>query len=168
MDAFTCEKSQLSSCQDNPRKAFAQFATGVCIVVLDVGNTCFYGLTINSFSSLSLEPLLVSFSIKTESIFFKRIMNYGNSFTINILNQEQCELSNLCARSGGAKLGATELCAIGDTTYIQGSVASYKCRVAQKLLAGDHTLFVCEVKDLLVSSKNDPLIFFDSKYRSLV
>lgn len=90
------------------RKIFSQFATGICILLTEnIDNQC-KGLTINSFSSLSLEPLLVIFSLKTASAFYKNF-DMSKNFSINILSKDKKSLADRYSISGGAVLSNSEI-----------------------------------------------------------
>lgn len=151
----------------NPRRVFAKFATGVCIVLVPFGEEQLCGLTINSFSSVSLNPLLVSFSIKTQSVFYTKISEHIGSLSINILHEEQREVSNSCAKSGGGKFVQEEVKFYNDFYCIPQSMACIGCTIYKKVVAGDHTLFICNVNTLLYNNIEKPLLFFNSQYRTL-
>ena len=74
------------------RQAFSRFATGITVVTTRNTQSSAFGVTINSFSSLSLVPPLVQFNLKKESYLRKLIDNYGY-FGVNVLNSEQSHLS---------------------------------------------------------------------------
>jgi len=146
------------------RKMFAQFATGICVLLVEnEGLVGCKGLTINSFSSVSLEPLLVAFSLKSKSNFFLNFKK-ASVFSINILSSEQLGLAKECSVPGGRNFSFMEL-EKKNFFYIPNSLVSMDCYIKQMVEAGDHIIFICEVLDMAYHepSKN-PLIFFDSQY----
>ncbi len=155
-------ESQLSR-DLNPRKVFAQFATGVCILLTESSseNACM-GLTVNSFSSLSLEPLLVTFALKSSCRYLQNF-NAKKIFSINMLSHQQKSLCKECSIAGG-KLIELNVLKKRNFYYIPDSLATIGCLVWQMLDAGDHVLFICEVTDLFILKENEPLIFYDSKF----
>ncbi len=148
------------------RRACAQFATGIAVAsVLDPGGSP-HGMTINSFTSVSLDPPLVLISVDLTSNLlplFEQSGHYGLSF----LGQEQQEISSRFALRGqnrfdGAKwmVGATGL------PLIPGALAHLECRVTQTIRAGDHSLLIAEVISADIQS-GKPLLYFESGYRRL-
>ncbi len=148
------------------RRACAQFATGIAVAsVLDLGGSP-HGMTINSFTSDSLDPPLVLISVDLTSNLlplFEQSGHYGLSF----LGQEQQEISSRFALRGqnrfdGAKwmVGATGL------PLIPGALAHLECRVTQTIQAGDHSLLIAEVISADIQS-GKPLLYFESGYRRL-
>lgn len=143
---------------------FAQFATGVCILLLEDA-TMAKGLTINSFSSLSLDPLLINFSLKVNSRFYLDFEQDKN-FSINILSAHQQSLAKKCSVPGGATLSTPEVVK-NEVYYIPDSIVSLFCRVKETVRGGggDHMIFVCDVFNMSRNKSDPPLLFFDSQYR---
>ncbi len=143
---------------------FSQFATGVCILLTEENESLFKGITINSFSSLSLDPLLITFSLKSKSQFFLGF-DIRKNFSINILSIKQRTIAQRCSVPGGAKFSLPEI--IKDSnSYIPDCLVSIFCHVKDLVEGGDHTIFVCEVLDMIQDKSDPPLLFFDSQYCS--
>ena len=81
------------------RNALGEFATGVAIVTTQVGDDAPIGITVNSFSSVSLDPPLVLWCLDKASDRLE-VFEKCDGFTINILAAAQQELSNRLSRSG--------------------------------------------------------------------
>lgn len=141
---------------------FSQFATGVCILLTEESDSLFKGVTINSFSSLSLDPLLINFSLKSKSQFFLSF-NIRKRFSINILSAKQQSIAQRCAVSGGASFSSAEI--VKDSvSYIPDCLVSIFCEVKDSMAGGDHVIFVCEVLNMVRNASESPLLFFDSRY----
>ena len=149
------------------RKVFSKFATGVCILMFhDIELEQYVGLTINSFSSVSLEPVLISFSIKTKSRFFENVQRIDH-FSLNILSRNQIDLAKRCTVSGGGLLSQDEIIDKG-FPFITNAMASIWCRKKSEYHEGDHTLQVCRVQDMRMDESNlEPLVFYNSLFASI-
>jgi flavin reductase (DIM6/NTAB) family NADH-FMN oxidoreductase RutF/DNA-binding IclR family transcriptional regulator len=140
------------------RQALGDFVTGVTVVTtVDAEGRC-HGLTANSFSSVSLDPPLVlwSQSIGAPS---HGVFCAAPRFAINILAEDQIELSNRFATSGRDKFLGLEVDAgLGDVPLLRGCRAWLECEVASHLPGGDHTIHVGEVRTIRRSAL-PPLVF---------
>ena len=152
---------------DNPRKVFGKFATGVCIILLRLDDGGYHGLTINSFSSLSLDPILVSFSIKTSCQFYNLIEHYSKRISINVLHAKQIELAKSCAKRGGSYIYDEQINLKEEDYYINESIACFTIKVLSQVNGGDHTLYVAEVCSLLFRENSNPLLFFNGKFSTI-
>ena len=147
-------------------RACAQFSTGVAIAtVLDAAGAP-HGMTINSFTSVSLSPPLVLVCIDHKA----RILDHFLTcefFAINILRENQQTLSERFARPGEDRFGAVEWYP-GETgmPLIPDALATLECAVFQRTPAGDHTILLGEVVSA-VRHDGRPLVFFSSSYQSL-
>lgn len=149
------------------RDALGLFATGVCIATTMDGDEP-VGITINSFSSVSLEPALVLFSAA------RRLRSFGafqraQGFAINVLGRHQEALSVRFACAGEDKWrGLAAQRGAHGGLIIPGALASFDCRLHAAYDGGDHMIFVGEVAGIHVLSDADPLIYYRSKYRDLI
>lgn len=146
------------------RDALGKFATGVCIVTAISKQGEAIGMTINSFSSVSLEPPLVLWSIQYTSECFETF-NAAEKFAVNILAIEQEELSNAYARKGGHGLVESHY-RVGKTgsPILRDVLASFECRQWARYPGGDHLIIVGEVLELVVRPSGRPLLFHTGKY----
>ena len=149
------------------RQAFSRFATGITVVTTRNTQSAAFGVTINSFSSLSLVPPLVQFNLKKESYLRKLIDNYGY-FGVNVLNSDQSHLSerfSLFEKS-------TEMNDISlqesprNLPIFLDALAAYECRFARDYEGGDHMIMIGEVEKLHLGQGN-PLLFYGSHYSRL-
>lgn len=147
------------------RAALSSFATGVTIVTTVGVDGKRHGLTANSFSSVSLEPPLVlwSQSLKAPShpVFFN-----AEHFAINILAEEQADLSTRFSRAGDDKFAGLAVSnGIGDAPLLEGCAARFECRTLYRYEGGDHTIFVGMV-ERFERFERRPLIFGSGRYLS--
>jgi flavin reductase (DIM6/NTAB) family NADH-FMN oxidoreductase RutF len=125
------------------RRALGAFPTGVAVVTVADGKGGAAALTINSFSSVSLAPPLVSWSLGLASdrgVWFRE----AATFCINILGAEDASLAADHARRGNYQLEASRL-APGDPPSVSDALTRLYCRTAERIPLGDHLLFVGEV-----------------------
>jgi flavin reductase (DIM6/NTAB) family NADH-FMN oxidoreductase RutF len=148
------------------RRACGRFATGVTIAsVLDAAGTP-HGLTVNSFTSVSLEPplILISLGHKVTVIDHFRAAKH---FAINILTAEQQPLSDRFARKGHDRFNGLEWRrGVTGVPLLPGVLAAIECAVYKIVPMGDHDLFVGEVMHITVR-EGSPLLYFASSYRHL-
>jgi len=147
-------------------RACAQFTTGVAITtVLDASGSP-YGMTVNSFTSVSLDPPLVLVCIDRKARILEHFLA-TEFFAINILRESQQALSVRFARPGEDRFGSVQWYA-GDTgaPLIPNSLATRECAVFQRLESGDHTILIGEVVSA-IRHEGRPLVYFSSGYQNL-
>ena len=148
------------------RRACGRFATGVTIVsVLDARGRP-HGLTVSSFSSVSLDPPLVLICLG-HAVSAMEHFRAAKYFGINILAEGQRDLSDRFARKGQDRFDGVEW-QPGETgvPLLPDVLAALECAVHQRFTAGDHDIFVGEMVSARVA-EGDPLIYFASRYRGL-
>ncbi|MBR0832227.1 flavin reductase [Bradyrhizobium manausense] len=129
---------------DGFRRSLAEFATGVTVITTSVDGERF-GLTSNSFASVSLDPPLVLWSIRRESKSFAAFTACSH-FAVNILAEDQIELSQRFARSGPDKFRELDcLAGEGDAPLFATAAASFECVCRQTYDGGDHLILIGEV-----------------------
>jgi len=151
------------------RDALGQFPTGVTIITTVTTGGDRLGMTISSFNSLSLDPPLVLFSIWREAksfAFWQRAERYA----INVLSENQEELSNKFARAKGEKwIGQTLLNGRTGLPLLPNAVIAFECEAYGRHDGGDHEIFVGRVVELHENQakRERPLVFFGGQYRRL-
>ncbi|MBG52255.1 MAG: flavin reductase family protein [Alphaproteobacteria bacterium] len=149
------------------RNALGEFATGVAVVTTAVDGEAPIGLTINSFSSVSLEPPLVLWCLDKGSDTFD-LFGRAKGFTINILNAEQQAVSGQLARPGHHGLGGLALEeGSNHCPRLVGAPAAFECEVEARHDAGDHVIFVGRVVAFHRDETHAPLIYHRGHYRAL-
>lgn len=145
------------------RSVVGHFATGVTVVaaVLD-GRPM--GLSVNSFTSVSLEPPLVAFCAAKASSTWPRIREIGR-FTINVLAEHQEDVSRVFATRGVDKFaGVRWWPAPSGSPVLDGVLAWVDCELEAEYDAGDHVLVLGRVRELDVADDGRPLIFYRGGY----
>jgi flavin reductase (DIM6/NTAB) family NADH-FMN oxidoreductase RutF len=128
------------------RQALSQFVTGVTIVTAALPDGRLAGVTINSFSSVSLEPPLVLWSL-AHTAGSMAAFEQAELYAINVLGGDQAALAQRFARPGPDRFGqlAFTLSASGQP-LLDGSVACFECRQRSRYAEGDHVIFVGAVE----------------------
>jgi len=148
------------------RRACGRFATGVTIAsVLDASRAP-HGLTVSSFTSVSLDPPLVLICLG-HAVSVIEHFRAAKYFGINVLTEEQRELSDRFARKGQDRFDGLKW-RPGETgvPLLPGVLAAVECRTHQRIASGDHDIFVGEMVKVHVH-EGDPLIYYASRYRGL-
>jgi len=141
------------------RQVMGHFCTGVTIVTAIDGAEPL-GLTLQSFTSLSLDPPLVSVAVGRGSATWPRIRDVG-AFTVNILSDEQEAMCRRFASSGGEKFTGVGWKASATGAPILDDVLAWAdCRLEAEHDAGDHIIAIARVVDLGVADEGTPLLFY--------
>jgi flavin reductase (DIM6/NTAB) family NADH-FMN oxidoreductase RutF len=147
------------------RQVVGNFATGVAVVTAGKRGNCF-AATVNSFTSVSLDPMLLLVCLTTASKTRAEIMR-SRVFNINVLSQGQEHISRLFAKaqddsSWFEELGCTE--GTRGAPLIPGCLAHIECDLKTTHDAGDHTILIAEVQHAFIALEDEPLLFFRGKY----
>lgn len=150
------------------RQLLGCFPTGVAVITTTSAEGRPVGLTCNSFSSVSLEPPLVLFSLRKASSLLATFVQ-ADSFAINILSQSQDALSGRFASSKISDKFEGVDWAPGPlgTPLIDDCLASFECRVHARHEAGDHDIFIGEVRHMGTGSSEHALVFYKGAYMML-
>jgi len=149
------------------RELCGRFATGVVVITAAGPDGTPAGMTANSFTSVSLEPPLVSVNVEHKADFHAVIAEAG-SFTINVLGGHQEALSRRFA--GG--LAAERLNGVGyrvtdsGRILLTGAIATIECETFQRIPTGDHTIVIGRVVGGEAHSGR-PLLYFRGGYHML-
>jgi flavin reductase (DIM6/NTAB) family NADH-FMN oxidoreductase RutF len=146
------------------------FATGVTIITIDLGGEV-HGMTANAFASVSLDPMLALVCVDQEA-HTREHLHAKKRFGINVLAENQRAISEYYARpvhthehaeeEAGARFDRTA----HGTPVLHGALAYLECRLHSAEDAGDHTIFIAEVEEVVVR-EGEPLLFFRGKYRRM-
>jgi 3-hydroxy-9,10-secoandrosta-1,3,5(10)-triene-9,17-dione monooxygenase reductase component len=145
------------------RDCLSQFATGVTVVTMRNADRTRLGLTANSFSSVSLDPPLVLWSLNKESASFPAFQESGH-YAINVLGADQMDLSNLFASRAEDKFAGVDT-REGEfgSPLIEGAVAWFECRNEIMYEGGDHLIFVGHV-ERFDHAERPALLFVAGRY----
>lgn len=149
------------------RDALGQFSTGVCVVTVVDEEMGPIGMTVNSFSAVSLAPPLVLWSIQKDSERFTPF--YGSvGFAVSILSEDQAAMSNRYAQKQNYHLeeDSFHLGRSGEAV-LKHCLGSFECKTRERIEAGDHIILIGEVVEMQCDSGARPLLFFGGEYRQL-
>jgi len=151
------------------RKAMGCFATGVTVITVDQNGEV-HGMTANAFTAVSLEPMMVLVCVDHRARTHAHLHS-RKRFGVNVLGKSQLAISEYYARSAethqhpetsGARFDRTA----HGTPVLQGGLAYLECRLHSTQTAGDHTIFIAEVEEVMVRD-GEPLLYFRSEYRDI-
>ncbi|MGE5378548.1 MAG: flavin reductase family protein [Bacteroidota bacterium] len=151
------------------RHAMRAWTTGVAVVTAQHDGHR-YGMTVNSFTSISLDPPLISVALR-QLTHTHDLVEKSGEFSITILASHQKELSDRFAgrhieipdRFEGVR---TETLLI-DAPLLRDGIASFNCRVMQAIPVGENTLFVAEVIAARGEGEGRPLVYHNRVYWKL-
>jgi flavin reductase len=160
----------LPSAQDF-RATMGCFPTGVAVLTAPAGER-FHGMTVNSVTSVSLQPLLILVCVRRQST-MDSVLAPGSPFGISVLARHQqgmaAHFADPARRRGWADL-AFMPCRpghAGGVPLIRGAVAWLECSVTARHPEGDHTVVVGRVTEAFHEPAPDPIVFFRGRYRHL-
>jgi flavin reductase (DIM6/NTAB) family NADH-FMN oxidoreductase RutF len=152
------------------RRALGCFATGVTVITVDYEGEV-HGMTANAFTSVSLNPQLILVCVDHKARTHAHL-HARKRFGVNILSADQRRISEYYANASrehdhaeeaaGARFDRTAYA----TPVLHGALAYLECRLQSAQDAGDHTIFIAEVEDVVVR-EGDPLLYFRGQYRSV-
>jgi flavin reductase (DIM6/NTAB) family NADH-FMN oxidoreductase RutF len=149
------------------RNALSTYATGVTIITAAGMDGKPYGLTCNSFASVSLNPPLVLWSLVLYSSSLSVFQNAGH-FGVNVLGASQQALANKFAKSSEDKFVGVEWTpGVGNAPLLKNSVANFQCRAVNRYYGGDHVIFLGAV-EAYAYNRNEPLLFARGGYGRFV
>lgn len=152
------------------RNALGQYVTGVAVITTRAPDGRRVGITATSFTSVSLDPPLVSWCPSKTATHLAE-MEIATHFAVNVLAADQEHLSTqFAARTQEAtaqdKFAGVDLIeGIGGPPLIDGAVAHFQCRTVRRIDAGDHLIFLGEVEHYHAQG-GDPLLFHRGRYRT--
>ncbi len=148
------------------RQALGKFATGVTVITTREDDGTPRGFTANSFTSVSLDPPLILVCIACSAASCDVFTNAGH-FAVNILADEQKEISNLFASQRADKFEIADWRASQNgTPLVDGALAWFDAANHQVVDAGDHVILIGRVTDF-GSREGQPLGYFSGNYFNL-
>jgi flavin reductase (DIM6/NTAB) family NADH-FMN oxidoreductase RutF len=152
------------------RRVVGHFATGITVVTAERERGLVHGMTANSFTSVSLDPLLILICVDHNA----RLLSFLEvqwRFGVNILKDTQQAVSEHFAKpvqdyEANERLGIRFRWTDTGIPLLEESLAQLACNVVAKHPAGDHTLFLAEVESMDVGEGN-PLLYHMGKYRRI-
>lgn len=145
------------------RNCYGKFATGITVITALVNDGTKIGITVNSFSSLSIDPPMILWSLDNRSHNLEQLKN-ATHFAVNVLASDQIDLSNNFASKEEDKFAdvktVTGKCGL---PLLTETVAHLECKNVHQYPGGDHTIFVGEVEHFEISDKK-PLLYANGQY----
>tara|TARA_Y100001970_G_C14139611_1_gene806336 strand:+ start:571 stop:1035 length:465 start_codon:yes stop_codon:yes gene_type:complete len=145
------------------KKAMSKFTTGITVVTIKT-ESGYIGKTVNSFTSLSLNPPLILFSLDKKS---SSINEYKKStfFGVNILTKKQKDISKFFS-SKKSKWNDTDFfLSKNKVPMIKNCIVNLDCRIKKTSKEGDHILFICKINEISINNSTTPLVYFNSEYK---
>ncbi|MGH7070965.1 MAG: flavin reductase family protein [Acetobacteraceae bacterium] len=153
--------------RDTLRRIFGRFATGVTVATtIHCGHRC--GLTVNSFTSVSLSPPLILICVHRSSRFLRAAVEQG-SFAVNIVDDDHLDVAKFFAapdRGCEDRWPSWEPSPSG-APLLEGAVASLDCVLQATHPGGDHMICVGEVRGVVAAAVGYPLVFVGGHFRSV-
>ena len=149
------------------RSVMGEFATGVTVVTTQCNGGQPYGVTVNSFTSLSLDPPLILICLDRELSGLEHIEQAGR-FGVNILSEEQAEESAFFSQHGSNRSGFSYLQGEAGLPLLEGCLACLACEMVNSYPAGDHKILIGKVTWAEYGSQSGkPLVFYGGRYTRL-
>ena len=149
------------------------FATGVCIATTytdQADGRCHDAVTINSLTSVSLDPPLVSLCLRVESNFLADLLT-TKKWAVSVLDSSACDLARLLARDRASRAATVSTLAASPGRHtgalVLDAVNWLECVLWDNFDVGDHTLVVGEVVAIAADRRGAPLIFLHGRYHTL-
>jgi flavin reductase ActVB len=149
--------------KDKFRESMGRLATGVTIVMTEIEGRP-WGLTVSACCSLSMEPPLILISLATKAASTQAIIN-NERFSVSVLAEDQIEVAKSGAKAGAPKFFEEFVESKGNFNYnVKNALANIHCRVEQTVTAGDHTIFIGFVENVVLGEAKSPLLHFNRQF----
>lgn len=151
------------------KRALGLWASGVTVVSTRVDGLI-YCMTASSFSSLSLDPLLVTICVAKIAKLYE-LLEQSQAFAVNILRDDQRQLAEAFARTGREPAETIDLVETFDgpsgSPIFSPCLAYLDCTVAATYDGGDHSIFIGDVRAAGSDESGTPLLYFNRSYRAV-
>ncbi|WP_050183561.1 flavin reductase family protein [Domibacillus robiginosus] len=150
------------------KEAMGNYPTGVTVVTTLDSNGKPVGLTVNSFASVSLDPLLILWSIDHKAATMPAFME-NDTFAVHILAGNQKDICLTFATKGVDRFSTCKWNLSSDhhLPIIDGAFAVLQCRTVQTVEAGDHTILIGEVNTIQIDAEKDPMLYHRRHFASI-
>ncbi len=147
------------------RDCFGLFATGVMIATASFEDKL-YGMTINSFASVSLEPALLLFSVDNKSSNLSAFQKAKN-FSLSILSEQQLLLAQEFAKPANEKKWQVEeYLSAKSAPIFENSIGYFECERHEIVVAGDHHIIIGKVVGCSKLKEGKPLLYLSGAFSS--
>ena len=143
------------------------FTTGITVIT-GSKDQINYGITINSFSSISLNPLSILFCLYRETKISNQLLK-NDFFNVNILSESQKNISNMFAKPSEINWQNVNYYKSNHTNapVIEGSLAFLECKKKKIFPSGTHSIITADVVSLKILKAKKPLVYFDREYKKI-
>lgn len=150
------------------KAVFRRLATGVAVITMRRPGGRVDGVTVNSFTSVSVDPPLVLFCLDLAAGSYESFTN-AEHFAVNLLGREQERISRRFAEIGSDRFNGIELLENGadGPPLLSGCLGHLICRAEARYPGGDHTIFVGHVERIVLGNATAPLIYHGGTYLDL-
>ena len=148
------------------RQVMGNFATGITVVTTVGKDGKPYGLTVNSFTSVSLDPLLVLVCLDNR---LNGLQSFKDSkhFGVSMLSENQEDLSRMFAKKDSARPSSIYFEGKLGMPLLRDSLAIMECATIAIYPGGDHLIFLGHVQSVEVLEASQPLLYYRGKYQRL-
>ena len=152
------------------RKALGHFATGVTVITVERAPGAVRGMTANSFTSVSLDPLLILICVEKRAAILP-LLEKQKRFGVSVLKEGHEAISEYFAK-GTQTAEAEQRLSIhyrwtsSGIPVLEGTLLQLSCEVAASHVAGDHTIFIGKVMEAEIH-EGKPLLYFSGEYRHM-
>jgi flavin reductase (DIM6/NTAB) family NADH-FMN oxidoreductase RutF len=155
---------------DDFKGALGSWASGVTVVTTKLDGLV-YGITVSSFASLSIDPLLITVSL-ADSNHLPGMIKKSKQFAVSILASDQQDISAYFAQSGRDPQTAFDTPVKvrpwhTGSPIVEGAIAHLDCELEQAIQGGDHTIAIGRVVGAAFDPTRQPLVYFRRAYRSV-
>ena len=148
------------------RACLGQMATGITVISTLAEDGALVGLTVNSFSALSLDPALIIWSLRLVSPNLP-VFQSQPRFVVSVLAEGQADISSQFASNQTDKFNGIDYALnCHGIPMLHGASAWFECRTVLQQAAGDHCLFIAQVEKFS-QSETAPLVFHGGGYFAL-
>lgn len=148
------------------REAFGHFPSGVIAIAAEVDGVR-VGLAASTFVPVSLDPPLVSFCVQNASETWPKLKGLPR-LGISVLGESHDEAARtLAAKTGDRFAGLSTVSTQSGAVFVEGTSVWVESAIEQMVPAGDHTIVILRVADIMVHSAVSPIVFHRSTFRRL-
>lgn len=148
------------------RQAMRRWVAGVTVVTAR-HDARRYGMTVNSFSSVSLDPPVVTVTL-ANTTHTRALVEASGRFGVNILREEQQEISDIFAgrvpEHGDRFAGLDWFTLVSEVPFLSGCLAALDCRVIHHYAMPNSTLYVGQVEAVQLGEEGRGLVYFNRAY----
>ncbi|ASJ72599.1 flavin reductase family protein [Granulosicoccus antarcticus] len=147
------------------RHVFGRFATGVTVITVQ-SPTGPFGMTVNSFASVSLDPALILWSVEKASARCA-LFRDASHFAVNVLSEDQASTALDFAKNPYSFESIDWHCSEANLPVLDGCVANFQCETQAIHEGGDHLIIVGKLIEATASSEGSPLLFYGGEFDKL-